>query len=430
MSTPKTPTVEELITQIGEEHRSLGTTVKQNGADLAAARKSIETLENGFKDNAKAVEDIRRAGLQSRSLTVRPRGRISDVAARSLASHVILMAAAQGALNFRSATDQDRALGMCRDFLGINAKTTLSSSDIPQLTEYGREVVDLVGDYGLARKVGTVYPMGADSVMLPTLTADPVFVAIAAAGSVTEKSPALTNVELVAKKWGGIVRFPREIDMASIVNLGQFLARYGARNFARIEDDCFFSGDGTSTYHSLNGLRKVVDASGTRVVLASTKTANTDSTLANFRSVRGLVSAHALRNAAYYVHPTFESQLAGFNTSTLQPYRTDGARNADIGTGPTGALASATLDGFPIIWSDSMPALSTGAAASQVFAVFGDASYQYIGDRMSPEIVLSEQAYWTTDEIGIRFLERFTVNMLCAQTGSAIALAGIKTAAS
>jgi hypothetical protein len=56
-------------------------------------------------------------------------------------------------------------------------------------------------------------------------------------------SPQFTFASLESHKAGGIVRLPREIDEQSIVPLGQFLARYGAIEFARLEDRWGFLSD-------------------------------------------------------------------------------------------------------------------------------------------------------------------------------------------
>jgi hypothetical protein len=63
--------------------------------------------------------------------------------------------------------------------------------------------------------------------------------------AVPEKSPQIAFVQFDAQKAGGIVRIPTEIDADSIVPMGQFIARYGARNLARWEDTVFFNADGS-----------------------------------------------------------------------------------------------------------------------------------------------------------------------------------------
>ena len=56
------------------------------------------------------------------------------------------------------------------------------------------------------------------------------------------------------------------------------------------------------------------------VQMASTKTHYRDVTLAYLRELRNVPDAAALRNAAYYMHPSFEQLLGAFNTSGNKPW--------------------------------------------------------------------------------------------------------------
>src|SRR5437660_5339682 len=118
-----------------------------------------------------------------------------------------------------------------------------------------------------------------------------------------EKSPTLTFASLESHKIGGIVRLPREIDEQSIVALGQFLARYGAVEFARAEDTWGFLADGSPNYESVRGIVQVARDSFKTVALASTKTKPSDAVLDDFRLLRSKVNKAALngRLSAYYL---------------------------------------------------------------------------------------------------------------------------------
>ena len=146
--------------------------------------------------------------------------------------------------------------------------------------------------------------------------------------------------------------------------------------------------------------------------MASTKTHYSDATLANLRAVRAVVDAAALRNGAYYMHPSFEQHLSGLNTAGDKPYNSSG-------------LMGATFDGFKINWIDVMPAYSTSANVSKVFVLFGDPSYQYLGIRGGIRFDTSREAGFATDEILVRAVERLTIGLMA--TG---AVSGLETAAS
>src|SRR4029453_1806680 len=114
---------------------------------------------------------------------------------------------------------------------------------------------------------------------------------------------------------GGLIRLPSELDADSIVALGQFIARYAAREMAKWEDTVLFIADGSGTYDSLKGVTKEVVDQGKITTMATSKTKISDSTLANFRTLRTNVDSPALSVGAYYIHPSMEQHLCTFNGS-------------------------------------------------------------------------------------------------------------------
>ena len=209
-----------------------------------------------------------------------------------------------------------------------------------------------------------------------------------------------------------MVQLPSEIDEDSIVSVGQFLARYGARQIAGVEDQVFFLNVDGATYGAVEGLCKSVITNSKASQLSGTKTHASDIALTNLRAVRQVVDAPVLSTGAYYMHPSFEALLVSFNTSaTVTPYVANG-------------INGATLDGFPIRWVQAMPAYTTSAVISTVYILFGDVSYQYLGVRGGPRIESSREAGFTTDDIYVRMMERFTIGLMAKG-----AVAGIETAA-
>jgi len=272
--------------------------------------------------------------------------------------------------------------------------------------------VALVSTYGTARKWGTVFPLGAGTMKLPKLKTSPAFALIGMSASVPEKSPQIEFAELVAKKFGGLIRLPSEILEDSVAAMGRFLADYCAREIAKIEDVVFWTADGSGTYGDLTGLTKAV-ANTTRLqTMGSAKTSPSQATLADFRALRTKIDAAALGQGAYYLHPSMESLLFAYNTSGDRPWAVEGAN------GPS-------LDGYPVRWVPALPVYTTAATASAVFGIFGDSSFMYLGTRDSIRFDTSLEAAFQTDEILIRCLERFSVALLADG-----AVAGIKTAAS
>jgi HK97 family phage major capsid protein len=242
------------------------------------------------------------------------------------------------------------------------------------------------------------------------------------ATAITEKSPQTSWVTFTAEKFGGLIRLPSELDEDSIVPLGQFIARYAARNIARAEDHQFWvsTGGASGADGTAKGLTAlVVDNSKTTTMtgLASPS----EITLAHLRAVRAVPDAAAMRLGAYYMHPSMEQKLSALNTAGDKPYNP----TAQIqGTGSQPFMTGPTLDGFPIRWIDNMTAYTTSDTVNAVLVLFGDASFHYLGVRRTPEFATSRDAAFANDEILFRATERMTVGLMAAG-----AMAGVRAAA-
>lgn len=336
---------------------------------------------------------------------------VDEDCARYLAAVAYLGAERFNKLSHLKQTDREQILNLSAEALGVELKTALTSTDIPLPVQYQPQVVELVWTYGDFRKNCTPFPLGAGTVKLPKLKTSPAFGLIALSGSVTEKSPQVQFVTFTATKHGGIVRIPTEIDADSIVSVGQFVARYGAREMAKWEDTFGFMADGSGTYNSQSGVCKTADTLTFKIQLATTKTKPSDITLTDMRNLRAKIDQAAYNNAAYYMNRTMEALLTSFNTSsTVTPY---------IANSPGGP----SLDGFPIRWVGVMPVYDTSAHINQYQAAFGDLSYWYLGERGSMRVDVSNDVYFATDEVGVRFLERFDPELMADQAMAVLQLA-------
>ncbi len=358
---------------------------------------------------------------------------VTDDCARALSSVMALECQKLGMLSLlnKDVNTHERLMAQSREYLGLPAVTKaspLTTTEIPVPTIYVPQIIELVFAYGAARQFGTVFPLGAGTVKLPRLKAgedDFGFLGVGTGGmsqAIGEKKVTAELVTFTANKFGGLIRIPTELEEDTFVPLGQFLARYVARQLAKGEDKTLFLGDGTSTYANIVGVKKYCETNtGYLTQLASTKTKPSDATIADFRAMRAQVSAAVLANmaangqasAAYYMHPTMDSLLVTYNTINnplIYVRRPDG---------------SATLDGFPIHWIGVSQAYQTTAAASTALAFFGDLSYWYLGERGSVRVEVSKEVFFATDELAMRALERIDVENMAVD-----AMSCLETAAS
>ena len=364
----------------------------------------LPKLKTAANEVTVALEKIRTEQLAlKRSLqrSARRTGEVSEACAR----HLFGIQLAAGLVTGKYAGDKaDRAENIAKDIFG-NAfdnrfRTALSSSDIPLPVDYSGEVVELVAQYGTARQYGTVFPLASGSVKLPRLKTDTTFTVLAQSTAITEKSPATEFVTFTPEKFGGLILLPTEIDEDSIVAMGQFLARYAARNMARVEDWNFWMSTGTvgTVNGDVEGLA-VSTVTNSKTIASGTLGSPSEFTLAHIRSVRSKCDAPALKTGAYYMHPSFEQLLSNLNTAGDKPYNANG-------------IMGATLDGYPIRWVDVMLPYVTTDVVSKVHILFGDASYQYLGVRGGMRFQASTEAGFATDDIYVRALERFTIGLM------------------
>src|SRR5215213_4960347 len=389
-----------------------------------------------IKERAKRMDDLqgqvskaRRHSLSSHGAGVRWIGNqpfVSDECANGLASIYVLECQKLGALEnlVKDSGNRDAVLSKAKGFAGLQTRAALTGTEIPLPTEFISDIVELVFAFGQARQFATVFPLGAGITKLPRLKAgedDFGYLGAGTAGNsqnVPERRVTAELVTFTANKAGGLIRIPFEIEVDTFVPIGQFLARYIARQFAKLEDKTLFLADGSGTYASQTGVGPYCVANPAYLLkLADGKTRCSDVTLDDLRRLRGKVSPAVLANmaanretsAAYYMHPTMEPLLCAFNKyPNFVVFKTENGKS--------------TLDGWPVRWI-GVNATNDDTAQPEKFATFfGDLSYWYLGERGAPRIEISKEVFFQTDELAMRALERLDVEALAVDAMSTLQL--------
>jgi HK97 family phage major capsid protein len=344
------------------------------------------------------LTDVRRQLLsRGRAPSLRAPGTVSRECAEHLSAAFITHCERSGKLEALSSSpaQRDALSAFARDALGITTRTALNTTDVPLPAQYGGEIRELISEFGVVRRRMSPYPIGMGTARPARMGTRPSFGSVAMSNPFLEKSPTLSFASLESHKIGGIVRLPRELDEQSIVSLGQFLARFGAVEFARSEDTWGFLADGTSNYESVKGIVPLARELSRTVVLATGKTKPSDATLDDFRALRLKVNKAALngRLSAYYLDSTWEARLPAFRTASdpnVYQRLPDG---------------SAVLDGYPVVWTDVLTPYGTAAAADAPLAVFGALSFWWMGEHGTPRIDTSEHVWFANDQLAVRFIE-------------------------
>ena len=410
-----------------EEFKDTLAKLEEYSVNLKSKTQQIEDLGRRYDTMHSELRTLRKSGLAGIEAGVRWIGNkpfVSDGCAKAITSVFVLQCSQ---LNngleslIPDASARERVKAFAAGILGIETRTAMSGAEIPLPTIYVPQVIELVYKYGQARQYATVYPLGAGTVKLPRLKAgedDFGYFGAGTAGmsqSITEKRVTAELVTFTANKCGGLIRIPSEIEEDTFIPIGQFLARYIARQLAKLEDKTLFLADGSGTYAGQTGVGPYCVENPTYLLqLAAGKTKPSDVTLDDLRNLRSKVSGALLSggfDCAYYLSPTYEPMLRSFNKypNFIVYENTNGQPR---------------FDGWPVRWVGVTQPFLTSAAASTFIAFFGDLSYWFLGERGAPRIEVSREVFFATDELAMRALERIDVEAMAID-----AMAALETAA-
>jgi HK97 family phage major capsid protein len=378
---------------------------------------TFKTLQDDYTTVREELTQVRRLLVIRHSSPVpRMPGQVSDECAAHIAAQFVTHCAKSNMLEALSsvAHERDALLATSRSQLGLTTRTALTTSDIPLPYQYGRELRELISQFGVVRRCMAPYPIGMGVAKPARMGTRPAFTSIAMSAPIGEKSPTITFAALESHKLGGLVKVPREIDEQSLLPMGQFLARYATIEFARAEDQWGFLADGSGTYEGIKGVVTIAIEQLRALSLAAGKTKPSDATLDDFRALRRMVNKAALngRLSAYYLDTTWETRLSGFKTQ---------AEPNVYQRLPDG---SATLDGYPIVWTDVLQPYDTAAAPSKCLAVFGALQFWWFGEHGHPRIDTSQHVFFANDQLATRFIEEIDFDYAAADAVAVLMTAG------
>lgn len=299
--------------------------------------------------------------------------------------------------------------GMSLDVRGAMGTNSNPDGGFLVADEMSQAIIDLREEYGVARKECRVWPMGSDTMMIPRrsggITIGPV--GENPSSAISQSNPAFNQVTLVAKKIGGLCLLSSEIAEDAVLDLAEWVAQEFAYAFAKWEDDAFFTGDGTSTWHGIRGLGNLFTttggAGGAQLVGAVDAGSNHDTfaeiDASDLTTLMGKLPAYALPGAKWYcssvcANVVFGRLAAAAGGNTTQTLREGLGLN---------------YLGYPIVISQSCPT-STGDLSDLPMLYFGNLRMSSnMGDRRMVKVFPSEHRYMDTDQIGIRGLERIDI---------------------
>ncbi len=287
---------------------------------------------------------------------------------------------------------------------GSRAQTgsTLEGGGATLPTPLSNRIIDLVEQFGVARRECDIVPMSSDTLKVPRRTGGLTAYFTGDADATTESTMAWDNVNLVAKELSVLARVPISLAEDSIINFGDRIVLEQGRAFADKEDDCTFNGDGSSTYGGIVGIRtKMID--GNHDGSYNDATAGDDQwpeyILNDMLALPGKTPSYAGADEKWYC-----SKIAWSQTLARLAVAQGGSTGLEL----TKGLAKQFL-GFDVAISQKMPKVTTALNEVVVF-IFGDMRLAVtMGVRNEMTVRTSDQRYFEYRQIGILSSERIDI---------------------
>lgn len=295
-------------------------------------------------------------------------------------------------------------------------------------TELIPNLILLIEKYGIFRQEAIEYPMGSDSAIAPKLTSGLTVYCPGAGVAPTASDAAFHGVGMTAKKWMTLTALDSELDEDSAIAIGELIGFLIGQAFAQKEDEVGFLGNGTSTYFGHTGIAGAllaVDATIANIksLIVGAGNAYSELTLANFEDVCGIVPDYADNGDLKW----YNSRKFYYTVMVKLAMAAGGANATEVLTGSVSR--EKTYFGYPVRFAQAMPSTE---ANSQICALLANIKLgAYLGDRRKLTIDRSTEAYFTTDQVGIRGTERVAPSVHgVGDTTNAGPICGLITAAS
>ena len=319
---------------------------------------------------------------------------------------------ALGCIGFKKSAQWCTDNGIVTKIANIEGNNAAGGFLVPE--EFENAIVTLREQFGVIRNHARVVPMSSDIKRMPRRSTNLSASFVGEASTAAATNETFDQINLVAKKSMVLTKFSSELSEDAVINFADDLAGEMAYAQAKLEDQCAFIGDATSTYGGITGLASAVGSAG---VTTATTTAFTAITLAQIQAAFALLPQYADNaNAKIFCHK------AVWNSVFLRLAYVSGGNNAvDLLTG-SGQLSFA---GYPVVLSQAMNS-TTGNGA--IAFHFGDMSQAvYFGDRRQTAVDFSNSALtsFETDMLAYRSTTRW--DLVCANVGDATNAGSIVT---
>lgn len=311
----------------------------------------------------------------------------------------------------------------CNDHGLLNASHMEGSSDttgshifVPE--EFGNDLIRLREEYGVARRLCKVVPMSSDTRTDPMWSSGLTAYFTGEGSAATTSTMAHNQVRLTAKKMTVLSTYSSELSEDAVIDFGATLASEMSYAEALKEDQCFISGDGTSTYGHIRGLKTMFATTtlGTAPGYRDSTTSNTWAAIviADLTTLISVVPVYAQQGMQFLCSSQFYYQVMFPLLNAA-----GGITGAELQNG----FRQPMFQGIPVVFSQVM---GTATATSTIAVFLGNFALGCsFGDRRRMTLEFSKEAtvdsvnLFTNDLIAVKSIQRIDINVHSIGTDSA-----------
>lgn len=260
---------------------------------------------------------------------------------------------------------------------------------------------------GVFAREAHVVPMSVGSDNIPRRTGGVTWYALSEnpAADTTDSTPTFDSVPLVPREWGALVKLSRVLNEDAIIDLGAYVTSELGYGLANTEDTAGFNGDGTSTYHGIQGVTVKVNNgnhAGSIFTAAAGNTGFETLDYVDFTGAMGKLPMRAGLQPKWYI-----SKQGWANSMQRLMDAAGGNTNLTLASG----APTAVFSGAPVVLVDVM--FSTlGAQVSTIVALYGDLRQTAkLGYRRQMDVQVLNELLALRSQIGIHATARFDINV-------------------
>ncbi len=276
-----------------------------------------------------------------------------------------------------------------KQFFASNNETTATEGIETVPTPLSDALVNLLNEYGHARKLCRRVAMGSLTWTVPKVIGHASISYPAEEGAISDSELNFQQKVLTAGKMAGLVKISSELVEDSIVNIVDEVTRDLAYGMAAAEDDSLFTG--SSLYSG--GIEGDSNVAGNTVIGVSS-IALTDLTalVALLPNYAGIKREWTMNRSVFYGQVRDLLNAAGGNAMV------------DIESGQRPSLF-----GFPVNLCEAVPGAAS-TTSGDLLVTFGDlGTSHYFGDRRNLSFRILDQLYANTDQIGVQATQRIAI---------------------